>query len=280
MSLLLSNRALLRNLAVNNNYTFEDLQNFEFEDSINFDFETGDALQVGNVVIFMSGQSNSVGLGSSGDYAATYPELLDPINAQVWNGSSFEQLDYPNNHNWPTHYSTVGAELALMYFLSQEYPNINFYLVKRAYGSEEINNWLSGGSRYDEYNSWFENALKYISLDKDNYKAFFVWDQGESDGDQTEAIANLYGGKLTSLIQHYRSFLNVNELPFIAREHRSDITGVPYVTNIITQQNTVVESDFYLVDSSTYQLQDGVHFSGYGQYDLATDYFNIIQTYL
>jgi len=264
-------------------YLFEDGNFCIFEDNNYYLFDENSSMQIGNVVIFMSGQSNSVGLASSTDLFVINSNLANPFGVNVWNGTSFETLDYPDNHNWPTHYSTVGAELSLMYALKQNYPQINFYLIKRAFGSEEINNWLSGGLRFTEYNNWFKNSLDSISLDKNDFKAFFVWDQGESDGNQTVEIANLYGGKLTSLIQYYRGFLNVNTLPFIARKHRSDIIGsIPYIENVIAQQETVVESDFYLVNSDgpTYTLADVVHFDSRSQNLLAEQYFNIISTYI
>jgi hypothetical protein len=237
----------------------------------------------GNIWIGYSGQSNAVGAGLEEDMPSNQSYLLQPLNVQVWNGSSYEQLNFnDDNHQWPLKPETINAVLNLGYLLRLKYPLANIYFAQRAYNGTKIEEWLSGGAYYDSMNAWWANSLTAISANPNDYRAFFVWDQGESDGDN-EVDSLAYGTNLTALIQHYRSYLNVNLLPFIARKQRYDVSeNFPYIANVIDQQESITENYFHLINSESSELilQDGIHFDTPSQNRLAELYFNEIINYI
>ena len=174
--------------------------------------------------------------------------------------------------------STFGPELALAKFLSENYPDETFYIIKYAVGSSSMDNhWMVENSSkrecYDGLLETVNNGLSLLKAKGLNPEILgFLWMQGEGDANTAANRAYPYYQYQKALIsafrKEYAEYAVDGDIPFIDTEiSDSGFWGASYIVNDYKKDIDRESGRNYLVDSNYFGLTTLFDNTDYAHYD-------------
>lgn len=179
-------------------------------------------------IIIIAGQSNMAGASyhqylknniSDERYAALvqgYENIQIMFNSGAidapsheWHTSKLKFTKVKAGQGAPTDGQAFGPELGIAEYLSEQYPDEKFYIVKQALGGAYIDEFLNSDGRADCWGiltDMMDKALEQVAAETklEVQVAAVCWMQGESDG-FTELGAEVYGLSLEELVTRIRN---------------------------------------------------------------------------
>lgn len=193
-------------------------------------------------VFILSGQSNMVGFGKSGEIKSTDGIASEFTKIRYYTGN-FEnnqsptrmfytlkpgtyQYATPANTNIPI--NTFGPELGIAKILSSTYQNEQIVMIKVAWGGTSLaSNWIQNSlGTYDWFKARIQEAMNNLIATYGS-KGFTIagifWMQGETDADSGPSMATVYSDNLKYFVEYmirpflrqYGDTLSIRIAPFI-----------------------------------------------------------------
>jgi len=257
----------------------------------------------------LAGQSNMEGYGNVAELPVTARGLQPGV--MIFHGNSSDDPEVADGRGrWvalrPGHgagftsdgdenrYSErFGPELAFASELRRLDPTANIAIVKYARGGTSLARldlepgWARSSvlTQLDHTIAAIERARSVRDIDHDGapdtlVAAGIVWMQGESDANQTEAIARAYGTNLRATMTQLRKTLGRDDLPLvigrISDSRRDSARGRVWKFGDLVRhaQEAFVASDpnAALVDTDHYGYSDALHYDTAGYLDLGAQF--------
>ncbi len=223
-------------------------------------------------VVFLMGQSNCWGQGSTQTHVVRPPYALPIPNAFIWDkittatphtingGGAWVALDrgfgfQGSGGTAPsgTNADAIGCELQLAYRIRQAFPNEDVYISKCARGGAPLAatgakiDWSPSTSElYDVWlQDYFTVPIDAIYTAGDTPKFFgAAWVQGAADAD-SQADADAYEANLTTLLAQIRADVGGIGTKHIAimRESNYRLTQHPFIKTVRDAQTAVAAAD-------------------------------------
>lgn len=240
-------------------------------------------------VFVLTGQSNMLGLGVNDELNPPYNAPQNDVN--FWdNGWVDLQPGYGTDLYGAG--ERFGPELSFGRSIKDAYPDDEIYLVKYAVGGTALHDdWAPGtGSQYVALMDTLEAAL--LNLDNANIDydiAGILWMQGESDALENQGAS--YAANLENFIEHTRTELGNEEMPFVLGRVLTVFEDQPGQAELVrAAQVSVAESltNVAWIDTDGYTrnslggngalIDDQGHYGTQGQIDLGNDFASAYQS--
>jgi hypothetical protein len=177
----------------------------------------------------------------------------------------------------PLHADEMGPEVSLLWSLKRS-GEINGYLIKYGVGNTYMSQWLSYGGQESYLEYCVSRAVELIKAKGQipTLKAF-IWMQGENDAcDSLNAAA--YYGRLTTFFNRFDSFYKIPYKKIIGRINGSEDKLETYRDVVRkAQENYCSANNAVLINTDSYPLFGGVHYTATGQIKFGTDIFNALK---
>jgi hypothetical protein len=182
-----------------------------------------------------------------------------------------------------------GPELSFGPEIAKYLPNENIALLKYAWGGTNlVSRWRSpssGGTTGDMYKNFIKSVHDGLAALPQGCQPEIVgmiWMQGESDANQTKAVADEYESNLKNLIKDIRAEVKLPEMPFVLGQISEAAAWEPYGATIRQAQlnvsKSVVNTDMFI--TTDYGFTDPYHYNGAGEISLgkrfATSMYNVL----
>lgn len=213
-------------------------------------------------VILFAGQSNMVGLGEI--------KVLDDRGL----ADNITYYNFGMDTNLKTLHTTFGPEVGVSRILSEQFPELNFVLIKYAVGGSSIEDWLPKGETKQnkdlKFGNLYENLLDTVAGITKNYNTkiiAFLWMQGETDARQHISNSQNYENNFTKFIGSIRKDLGNDQLPFIygkVNSPREDGNGIDFIRLAQENIDAKVPNAFLINTDDLPKFKDSLHYSSDG----------------
>lgn len=212
------------------------------------------------------GNSNCRGSAANSGLSSAYTGTFSSI--KFWTGSAYASLQKSIANDYPTQTSDGGYIYAFLKRMQQNRAATIYAIMHASGGTNLYSDWLptNRGGLCDQAISTINAALinAWNVLGIRDYKFYICVDLGESDTD-TEAHANAVAANTTALINAITGNLNGTALVTNVKKKLvgrlgSNQTGYDFLTEVMTSQNTLSDSDTAVINQNDRELQgDGHH---------------------
>jgi PA14 domain./F5/8 type C domain./Domain of unknown function (DUF303). len=242
-------------------------------------------------VFLLGGQSNMAGYSPLSEIPDNlkreYPETIIWVDGETTASLSkkwmFLTSGLGNNQSY------FGPELSFGPEIAKYLPNEGIALLKYSWGGTNlVSQWRSpssGGTTGDMYKNFIKSVHDGLAALPQGCQpeiAGMIWMQGESDANQTKAVADEYESNLKNLIKDIRAEFNVPGMPFVLGQISEAAAWNAYGTTIRQAQlnvsKSVANTDMFI--TTDYGFTDPYHYNGMGEISLgkrfATSMYNIL----
>lgn len=215
-------------------------------------------------VIILAGQSNCEGVSRNAelkkridaDTYAMYEKGFDRIMLIRPSTNIHINEFIPVRLGMGTDDVSFGLELGMAEYLSEKFPNEEFYFVKHVHGGTPIDMWRGDGPLWDSqinyYSMLVDDVNTAISLLESEGKEVvieaFCWMQGESDAPDFERV-QVYRAMLSGMIEDFRSTFgsyNSQKIRFVdGGINDDDFTSPYYYKELNAEKKAYCDSDDY-----------------------------------
>lgn len=216
---------------------------------------TSNAVNAGERIYLMAGQSNMMGLGKSYYLPATYKKT--PSNVTFY---------YQGRPRKLAQYSHFGPEVSFAHHVARAFPNDKHIIIKFAATGSHIQQWMPGQPLY-------KGMLRQLgfSIKQPNPKInAILWMQGESDA-LTIDRASKYAHRLSQFIHSLRRDLKSPLSLFVMGEINPKGKDFPLVKVVQQKQKQVqsqVTNTVMTPSKGLGKIHDHIHYSAQGQMEL------------
>jgi hypothetical protein len=224
-------------------------------------------------VTVLTGQSNGAGEGLNS--SALLTEIDETANMILYRRFTyaFANLNISAGNNYPNNTAKHGLELGMTinHEANYDYP---LYLLKWAVGSQELLEFLKGGTVYQtHYNDFIYRGINYLLGLGKRVFVDFVFLQGENDSDFIDK-RNAFSDRLDELIALWRDIFGANlPISFIQIYQRN--AGTTQINNIF-QEKADADENIKVIQASELATNDGIHYSYASLKTIADRYYTRI----
>tara|TARA_B100001094_G_scaffold271714_1_gene277140 strand:- start:232 stop:2727 length:2496 start_codon:yes stop_codon:yes gene_type:complete len=240
---------------------------------------------VPDVVILLTGQSNSQGMG--GFYDPINPEDQVHNNIYAWNieEACWDIADLDNNMGTkPLGYQSLGFHFCKHYL--NDHPGVKLGLIVSGMGGQSICRWSRPNLKFpSSNNSWkIDTADLYeescdavreaLEITGKQKLDLILWHQGEADWNETHTY---YDCRINSVINQYRNEeFGSTELPFICGELLKNNSFASKQNEVLVKfnNNTDPYSRCAFTKNFSHSSEDFIHFSSQGHRDMGLAYYD------
>jgi len=236
-------------------------------------------------ILIIAGQSNAVGYTQLDNEIPA--ELQEQSTVKIFNGWSGESGEWEayswanRNTCWPNYAGGDpqwgwSAEAKAGQLLTAYY-NDDVYIIKNAYGGENITAWDKDtpGYLWTQLEDFWTRSIGLLP-DQPYIIDGILWMQGESDA--TEGIDALYEARLRTLIANIRILVDDTAVPFIIANLHADLDRENYPAIRTAYENIAADTDqVYII----YPKDEGatmwsIHYTASGLVTMGQAWYNFM----
>ena len=216
---------------------------------------TTPALQAGERIYLLAGQSNMMGKGKTFELPATYRKT--PANVHFY---------YQGRERNLAQFAFFGPEVSFAHEVARAFPQDTHILIKQAATGSSIQQWQPEQALYKGLLRQIDFSLSQAQPRIDAV----LWMQGESDA-RSPALAAQYTPRLTRLIQSLRTDLKSPNSLFLIGEINPEDEAFTMTSQVQASQRQVqhaLPNTALISTQGLGKLFDHVHYDARGQMEL------------